>query len=808
MSNQTEVEYVFQPFRLLPAQRCLLRDGVPLKLGGRAFDLLVALVERRDRTVSSNELMEIVWPKPLVVTESNLQVQVASLRKLLGHAAVATIPGRGYRFTLPFGVQSSGPDAAAPKATLVGAPGHPGNLDPWVPQLLGREEVLKELLGLVRTHAWVTIVGSAGVGKTRLARVVAAQHLTRVPGGAWWVDLAPLTEAELLPSAVALALGIEHGGYADTHRAIAARVEDRETLLVLDNVEHLLDGVASFLTRLRPLAPRLRLLLTSQEALNAADEHRFRLAPLSLPGDESLDAAMRSGAVALFMARAQARGTTVLLDESTRPVVVDICRRLDGIPLALELAAARVSMLGLEGLRTRLDHRFELLTSGDRTASRRHRTLREAVEWSYRLLSEEEKSVFRRLGVLAGKFSIEAAQAIAEDGDHIDTWDVVEHLGALVDKSLVVAEGDPVPRYLLLETLRIFALERLIEHGEADRARTAHLDHFLAVAASARDLLRSPRVIEGLRVLDLERDNILIAMAWACAGKDPAPALRLAQSLRLYWAARDLIVRGLEFSEAALAHPHPSAASEELLGVQLGAATFATLLELPAPALDHAGKAVATARALADNTGLSQALAALATAHLIDGDAERALDMAEEAVAIARTAGAGLTYALSRLGAIHMRREEFELARTAAMEELANGRLEGSRRGELAPRLNLTIACTELSDLSAAREHLGETLTLVLLFDSKFFGAGLIGASAAWCVASGWNRSALRLYAALAEHYRMVGRDPKLGRRETLWRESARSKVEDAIPLEEEGAAWSYGDAIKCIRDLLDKGGD
>ena len=249
---------------------------------------------------------------------------------------------------------------------------------------------------------------------------------------------------------------------------------------MLDNCEHLTDSVAEFIESVRAAAPQVRFLITSQETLKTAEEHIYRVGGLAVPADDGAATALHAGAIELFVARAQGADPNFALTPAHTPAVIEICRRLDGIPLAIELAAARLPLLGVEGLRTRLDERFNVLTAGSRVVLRRHQTLRATLEWSHGLLTPDEKTVFRRLGVFAGSFTLEAAQHVASD-DRIDVWAALDHLGALVDKSLVLAEGDPVPRYRLLETTRAYALERLAEAGETERVLRRHAEALLAM---------------------------------------------------------------------------------------------------------------------------------------------------------------------------------------------------------------------------------------------------------------------------------------------------------------------------------------
>jgi predicted ATPase len=401
----------------------------------------------------------------------------------------------------------------------------------------------------------VTVAGAAGIGKTRLAQAAAMTRAGRTADGTWWVDLAPVDESSRVPDAVAMALGLRLGSETDATPTIIAALQDQALLLVLDNAEHLLEGVAALVTRLRRSAPRVRLLVTSQEPLRIEDECVFRPEPLSLPDGEAPERMSASGAVALFVARAKAAERRFELRADNNATVAEICRRLDGIPLAIELAAARLPLLGLEGLRDKLDERFHVLTAGNRDSLHRHHTLRAALEWSHRLLSIDEQTVLRRLAVFAGGFTLEAAQQVAEDEDGIDRWDVLEHLGALVDKSLVVAEGDPAPRYRFLETTRLFALERLIDSGEASAVRRRHRDHFLLLAETCRPGLLTGDASRTIARLDLERENLLVALAWAPDAQDVQPGLRLAAATNDYWFFRTMFRRGPKSHEPPWTDP-------------------------------------------------------------------------------------------------------------------------------------------------------------------------------------------------------------------------------------------------------------
>ena len=533
--------YRFDRFELRPGERLLLADGAPVKLGGRAFDTLVALLERRDRVVSKHELMDVVWPK-LVVEENNLQAQVMALRKVMGPSAIATVPGRGYRIALPVEAIGAPARTVATVPEAAAAP-RPTNLPANLPPMLGRAEDLGALTALVRAHGLVSIVGAGGIGKTRLAQELVADLAHAWPDGAWLVELSSLADPALVASAVARVVGVTVPVDRPASDVVAAVLRNQRMVLALDNCEHLLDGVVAFVEALRTAAPYVRLLVTSQEPLKAVDEHVYRLATLAAPPAGAEDVT-RYSAVEMFVAAARAADPRFALTRRNAAAVAEICRHLDGIPLALQLAAARVPLLGIEGLRARLTERFHVLTGGARTVLRRHQTLRGALEWSHGLLTAEEQAVFRRLSVFAGTFTLEAAQQVAADATLSD-WQVLEHLGALVDKSLVVAEGEDTPRYRLLESTRAFALERLGETGETDEYLRRH-------AVATRDaivrLARNPwrTTPAESAALGMELDNLRAAIAWAVGnGDERLLAIELHVAGARVWMATALLAEGL-----------------------------------------------------------------------------------------------------------------------------------------------------------------------------------------------------------------------------------------------------------------------
>lgn len=541
--------YRFGSFELQPDQRPLLVDGRTAALGPRAFDVLVALVERAGQLVSKNQLLDLVWPG-VVVEENNLQVQVSTLRKVLGPQAIATIPGRGYRLALALDDLHSGVTATtlAPTTTVEPVAGvipeEPvtasllrwrvsTNLPLHLPPLFGRENDLSLVQALVREHRLVTLVGAAGIGKTRLAQAVAHQLHDYFSDGVWIVELAPVSDPSLAIVSVAQTLNVRVGGNLAPQDALVEALRDQTLLLVLDNCEHLLEPVAALADALLRSAPGVSLLATSQEPMKLVKEHQFRVGTLGVPADAGAADAADFGAVALFVDRARAVNPRFALTHENMAAVIDICRRLDGIALAIELAAARVPLLGVNGLREKLSECFPLLTAGSRFALRRHQTLHAALDWSHGLLSSPEQMVFRRLGVFVGGFTLEAAQGLAADDAGTDEWSVLDHLGALVDKSLVAVDTGEPPRYRMLETTRAYALERLAEADETNAMVKRHAEVTRRLFERAEEdrfgeqgLLSMDGFIQRLRP---ELDNLRAALAWSMGdGGDSATALGLA----------------------------------------------------------------------------------------------------------------------------------------------------------------------------------------------------------------------------------------------------------------------------------------
>ena len=552
----------FGRFRLFTRQRELRIGDATVPLGSRAFDVLLILVEAEGDLVTKEELLARVWPGA-VVEESNIQVQVSALRKALGD-------DRNLILTVPLRAIASRAKCVRSTATAVRcgggsrAPDRAAGCDQSAGAGVGfhrARDRARELRELLRHNRLVTLVGTGGIGKTRLGLEAARATLEEFPDGVWLAELAPLTEPDLVASAVNTALGLQSGAGRWTSERLAAALRGRRLLLVLDNCEHLIGAAAREAETLLRAVPGACILATSQEPLGLDGECTYRLRPLEFPAEETaeLAAALRHDAVRLFVARARAADPHFNLSERNAATVATICRRLDGIPLAIELAAARAAALGIEGLARRLDLRFHVLTGGRRTALPRHQTLRATLDWSHRLLAEPDRIVLRRLAVFAGSFSLEAAASVVAD-PALAEWEVIGRIAELVDKSLVVADAaGPVRRYRLLETTHAYAMEKLADSGEFGSLARLHALHFRDHVRSALALWEETPSVQWLEAQAPEIDNIRIALDWTFgADGDTALGIELAAASYVLWYLLSLMQEGRARLERATAAFDPA----------------------------------------------------------------------------------------------------------------------------------------------------------------------------------------------------------------------------------------------------------
>jgi predicted ATPase/DNA-binding CsgD family transcriptional regulator len=492
---------------------------------------------------------------------------------------------------------------------------------------VGRGTQITDVRTLLADNRLVTLTGAGGAGKTRLAVEIAALIVTDFPDGIWYVDLAPITHPAVAPVAVARALGLTDQPRRSTIDTLVRFAADRQTLIVLDNCEHLLDATSSLAVELLGACPALRILATSRESTGVPGEVTFLVPSLSL-ADEAIE---------LFADRVRRVRPDFSVTDVNVTVVTEICRRLDGMPLAIELAAARVRALSLQEIAAGLHDRFRLLTGGARTAVRRQQTLRASVDWSHALLTEPERILFRQLAVFLGGFDLDAAQAVAGDSD-VERYQILDLLALLVDKSLTLAENaSGATRYRLLETVRQYALEKLGESGEANDVRNRHRDHYTALATTL-DTPGRADYERRLEQAEIEIDNLRAAFGWSRENADNEKALKLASALQPLWLARGRIQEGLTWFNAVF-RQETTPDHEAIAPVRARALADKAVLDswVGISSTGDAEQALAIARAVDDPALLARALYACGSAAVFNPEVAR--PYFAEAIGLARTLG-------------------------------------------------------------------------------------------------------------------------------------------------------------------------
>ena len=519
-------EIRFGPFCLRPAQQLLLEADRPVRIGARALDLLVALAERAGELVTKDELFARVWPG-LSVDEGNLKTQMALVRKALrdGHAGaryVITVPGRGYRFVAPLSASATPsliePDPLPIKSAL--------GLPPRLTRLIGRADVVSDIVGRLSRRRFITIIGPGGIGKTSVALAVAEQAALSYEDGICVVDCAPLLGTSFVARKLASTLGL---GIAedDPTRGLVAFLQDKRMLIILDCCERVIEAAAILVENLLKGAAGIDILATSREPLRAEGEGVYRLPPLEIPPastDLTVADALTYPAVQLFVERAASSVDQFELRDGDATLVADICRKLDGIALAIELAAGRVDVFGLPGVAARLEDRVRLLTHGRRTALPRHQTLGATLDWSHDALAEPEQAVLRRLAVFAGSFTLDAAHAVAAE-DLDSSTDITEIVVSLVSKSLLNADvRTATSLYRLLDTTRAYALQKLSGSGEFDQTARRHAKYLQNQLERASADTAALSVAGRLSAESALIDEVRAAIDWAFSAKGDVEA--------------------------------------------------------------------------------------------------------------------------------------------------------------------------------------------------------------------------------------------------------------------------------------------
>jgi predicted ATPase/DNA-binding winged helix-turn-helix (wHTH) protein len=659
-NSQPKDVLCFGPFSLFAAERLLKKDDERIPLGGRALDILITLAEQAGKVVTNKELIATVWPH-VTVEKGNLRFQIAALRKALGDGRdgaryVSNVSGRGYCFVAPITRSTS-----ARTAPLGGSATteRVQRLPPRPARMVGRDDTVRALAQQLRISRFVSIVGPGGIGKTTVAVSVAHTLIDGFRGAVFFIDLAALTDPQLVPTAVASALGFMVRTQ-DPLVGLLAFIGDRKILLVLDNCEHVIGVAAALAERVVIEAPHAHILATSREALRVEGEHVHVLYSLEYPPEDvGLTAveALRYPAVQLFMERAAASGYDAALTDGEAPIVARSCRRLDGVALAIELAASRVGSLGIRGTAELLENRFSLLWHGRRTALPRHETLKAMLDWSYSLLSEHEKVVLCRLSVFVGDFTLQSAGCVASHTD-VDEAGAIDAVANLVTKSLISTTViNESTYYRLLDTTRFYAATKLVERGDVDRIARRH-------AIFYSELLKHDEIIQSLfGEYDLSGyashlGNVRAALAWALSDRgDVAVGIELAA-----WAAPLFVKSSLleecrgwcERALAALDDASRGTRQELILQEALALSSMYTRGHTDQLRAQY-DRGLALAEAFQDRARQLRLLAGLNVSLFRLGDICGALAVAEQARVIAQAADypAGTVWAESWLGISH-----------------------------------------------------------------------------------------------------------------------------------------------------------
>lgn len=689
--------------------------------------------------------------------------------------------------------------------------GTPNNLLRQLTSFIGRERELAAARALLDKTRLLTLCGAGGIGKTRLSLELAAAVMADYPDGVWFVELAPVADTRLVPQVVASVLGVKEEADRPVAEALARHLESRHALLVLDNCEHLVQACAELARNLLQSSEHLAIVASSREPLHVGGETTYPVPPLAVP---ARDAVMDPGQLAafesvrLFEERVRASRPDFALTPDNAGAVIEICQRLDGIPLALELAAARVRSMSVESVASRLNDRFRLLTRGDRAALPRQQTLRALIDWSYDLLDDDERKLLRRVAVFAGGWTLEAAEVVCAD-DALARSDILDVQDALVQKSLV--NVDPAgSRCRLLESVREYANERLAELGEESAVRDRHLRFYVALAKAAERELVGPEQSRWLALLDAERENVLSAHAWCEHVVDGAElGLDLAHALKLYWFNRGLINLAYRLTVEALAR---GGEGERTTLRSLGlytAGQICSYMGRYAEAQAFLQDSLAIARELGSKARIAAVLQPLGLAALGQGDVEAASAYLEEAATLARGQGnqREIAAAVTLLAMLRRSKGRLEEADALYREAISLARELGDQESVAIGLLNLAICAIARGNGAAARALLLDAHELGQSAGSRPVGQSIIDIAAGLAASLHDYERAARLYGVAEEQARKTGlrRDAADEAFLAPLIAEARARLQEAAfrQAEAAGRALSYEDALDETRAWL-----
>jgi predicted ATPase/DNA-binding winged helix-turn-helix (wHTH) protein len=817
----TSIRYRFGRFDLQPDERRQSADGVPVHLGRHAFDLLIALIDRAGYLVTKHELLARVWAG-VVVEENSLQVQISVLRRIVGPDAIATVSGHGYRFTLSVA-------AVTEPAAATALPQN--NLPQPLTSFVGRVKEIAEIRQWLTSTRLLTLTGAGGCGKTRLALQVAGMLQSEYPGGVRLVELAPLGDQTLVAQALVKALAISTPPGRDIVETIVEWLAPRRMVLVLDSAEHVLEACASLADSLLRRCAHLVILATSRERLRIDGELTYRVPSLSVPVGANAEDVLACEAVRLFLDRARLQRQDFEPKGKDIAALASLCRRLDGIALALELAAPQVRVMSLATLNASLDDRFAVLTGGSRTALPRHRTLRSLIDWSHDLLSEQEQIVMRRVSVFAGGWTLDGARRVCS-GKGIASGDMLNLLSALEDKNLIVAEVEREnTRFRMLETVRDYARLHLRDSLDSVAVHDRLINYVIDLAA-ALDAAQDVTLQDTLRQLDAEHDNVRVALAWC--ESDPSRSLkglRLAALLLDFWRVRGLYGEGLAWlarlqaavptGERGETHAMALHAIGTLLGVDSDQAAAAVCLREAVGLWRQSGNRRQAARSLVclaevewyrgnaasaraacadalpisrefgDRRNVVDALLYSAEMARIAGEYDTAQELLDECLTVSRSIGGWATAcAYAYQAALEYSRGDYARARSTWCKSLPGYREFGDRAGTCAALMSIAMVSLELGEVPVATSRLREAWDWLpggndneMLYWLDAF-AGLL-------VARGSAADAVRMWGCVARHRQDRALERPDSKRYLRMLDAARSALQyDEAAFDR---AWSVG---------------
>jgi predicted ATPase/DNA-binding winged helix-turn-helix (wHTH) protein len=823
MSEPTRKFYAFGPFMVDVRRQRLLRAGAPVALTPKAFELLLALIEQRGQVLEKDELLKKVWPDQFV-EEANLTVNMSALRKALGERAsenqyILTVPRQGYRFVADVRELASAeaeptraPEAESatpaesrqtPPATAQQRDEQFNNLPVQLTPFIGRKAEAAAVEKLLRREdvRLVTLTGPGGSGKTRLALHVVSRLLDECPAGVFFVALEPITDPHLVISTIAQTLGVKEAGGTTLIESLKSFLRYERVLLILDNFEQVISA-APLLSSLLTATLHLKMLVTSRAALRLSGEHEFQVPPLLLPnlGGAASPAheLLQYTSVELFVQRAMAAKSDFLLTERNAHAVAEICIQLDGLPLAIELAAARIKLLPPQAMLVRLETPFKLLTGGARNLPMRQQTMSGTIAWSYDLLTEAEQRLFRRLSVFVGGATLAAAEAVCNPTGDLGL-DVHDGVASLVDNSLLrqLEQAGGEPRFVMLETIREYGLERLKESGELAAIQQQHAHYFLRLAEEADPELGGAQLTFWLEQLEEEYDNLRAVLRWSAAHKEEETALRLVGSLWWFWYLHGHYCEGREWVNKILprSSPKPSVYRARAL---IGAGVLAFLPCEYALAGDYLDQGLALARELNDRTSMALALQVLGSVAREQGHYAQAVARHRESLALWRELDdkRGIARSLNYIGFAAWLHGDF--AETTACCEVALGLLreQGDKEGVVWALLNLATVAQYTAAYERATTLGEESLALSRAIGYKegiAWSLCLLGEvlfrSRSYAHAAAMLQEGLRLQYELGDRWRVASMLESLGgladvtgqRRQAVWLFAAAEALRETV---------------------------